>query len=160
MAPLLADGPRGIGGWLILPLLGLVFTPVRIGADLVRDILPAFQPEHWNALTTVGEESYHPLWAPILVFELVSNVLFIGFTVVLLVLFLRRSHRVPGLMIAWQLGGLTMQLVDLALGASIPAVASTPGGLGIGDVSRSVVGAAIWIPYFLRSVRVRNTFTE
>src|SRR5262245_27531756 len=117
----LLDGPRAIGGWLILPLLGLIVTPIRMTTQLVRDFLPVLEPETWNALTTPGGEAYHWLWAPTIVFELVTNLALIGFTLVVLVLFVRSSRRVPKLMIALMLANVGIQGVDLVLAGSIPA---------------------------------------
>lgn len=160
--PLLLDlaGPRGIGGWLILPLIGLVLNPIRLGMTLVNDLLPVFRPETWNALTTPGQENYHAMWGPLLLFELVTNLLVGVFTVVLLVLFLRKSRRVPLLMIALLAGHVLIQVVDWALVGTIPALAHDPKAQDFSDLRRALIGAAIWIPYFVKSRRVRNTFVN
>ena len=154
------DGPSGIGGWLVLPLLGLMLTPVQVGIQTVRDFPPVLGTQVWGQLTTPGGESYHPLWAQLIIFELVTNVVVIGFSLVLLVLFFRKSRRVPSLMIGWMLLNFAIQVIDLVLVGAIPAAASAAGAQDRTDLSRAVVGAAVWIPYFLRSKRVRNTFVE
>jgi hypothetical protein len=156
--PAATTGPRGIGGWLILPLLGLIFTPFRIGLQMVRDVLPVLKPETWHALTTPGTASYHPLWAPLIVFEVGANCVLIAFSVALLWLFFRKSRRVPMLMVVWLLANTGGQIVDLLLAQQIPAVAALPDNDGIKELSRSVVGLLIWVPYFLVSKRVKNTF--
>ena len=153
-------GPRGIGGWLLLPLLGLIFSPIRVGFQTVRDLLPVLKPETWNALTTPGSAAYHPMWAPVIIFEVVANCLLIVLTLMLLWLFLRKSSRVPMLMVIWLLAIVGVQIVDLLLAAQIPDVASQPDNQSMVDLARSVVGALIWVPYFLRSKRVKNTFVE
>lgn len=155
-----AAGPRGIGGWLILPLLGLILTPFRIGFQTANDVLPALQPATWNALTTPGSKAYHPLWAPAIVFELAANSLLILFSLVLLWLFFRKSRRTPMLMIVWLLAIIAAQAIDLVFVNQIPAVAALPDTEGIRNLARSAGGAAIWVPYFLVSRRVKNTFIE
>jgi hypothetical protein len=158
--PAFLDGPRGIGGWLILPLLGLIFTPIKVGVEMHRDFSPMLEPGIWEALTTPGGEAYHALWAPIIIFELATNVALIVFTLVLLVLFLRTSRRVPKLMIVLMLAQIAIQGVDLVLVGFIPALASDPDAHSKRDLVRALVAAAIWIPYFLTSKRVRNTFVK
>ena len=152
------DGPRGIGGWLVLPLLGLIVSPVRTAITCVRDFVPVFKPSTWAALTTPGGPGYHPLWVPVIVFELVGNVTLIAFTIFVLVRFLKKSRRVPRLMIILLLGIAGFLLLDHLLVGLIPALSAVPDAQSTTALSRSVVAAAIWIPYFLKSRRVRNTF--
>ena len=154
------DGPSGIGGWLVLPLIGLIVTPIRVGLGVVTDLLPALQPEVWSGLTVPGSAAYHPLWAPAILFEVGANVVLIAFSLALLWLFLRKSARVPSLMVFWFLTIVGVQIVDLMLISQIPAVAEQGNAQSLGELARSVLGAAIWIPYFLRSRRVRNTFVR
>ena len=155
-----AAGPHGIRGWLILPLLGLIFTPLRTGLMTVKDVLPALQPETWHALTTPGTKAYHPLWAPVIGFELAANCLIIAAAITLVWLFFRKSKRVPMLMVAWYVGTILVQIIDLLLAGQIPAVAAQQDSEGIKELGRSIAVAMIWIPYFLVSKRVKNTFVE
>ena len=67
-------GPVGIGGWLVLPFLGLVLAPLLVLATLMRDLVPAFDAPTWSALTTPGGPAYHPMWAPYLIVSLAVNV--------------------------------------------------------------------------------------
>ena len=153
--------PRGIGGWLILPALGLVITPFRMGFQFYRDLLPALAPETWNALTDSSSAAYHPLWGPVIVFEVVANLALFVYTLWLLWLFFNKSKRAPRLFIIWLVSLAATQIIDLLLTNQIPAVASQPTDPeSIKDVTRSIIGAAIWIPYFMKSKRVHNTFIE
>ena len=154
------EGPRGIGGWLILPLLGLIVTPFRVGFESYRELLPALDAETWTRLTTPGSDAYHPLWASVIVFEVGVNVLLIVFSVLLLWQFLRKARRVPKLMVAWWGTLVGVQAVDLLLMTQIPMIASQMSAQDFKELLRAALGAAIWIPYFLVSRRVRNTFVE
>lgn len=151
--------PTGIGGWLILPAIGLVLSPILLLVMITRDLLPALQPEVWHALTEPGSQAYHPMWATVIVFEVVANVGFLIFTLRLGYLFVRKSSRTPTVFIAWLLINVAIQVVDLLLVQSIPAVAEQSMATSAREVVRAILQALIWIPYFLRSERVRNTFT-
>lgn len=143
-----------------MPLVGLIINPVRIGVTVVNELLPVFEPEAWKALTTPGQETYHSMWAPLLLFELVANVGLTLFTLVVLVLFLKKSRRVRPLIIALLAAQVLVLLADWALVGMIPALAHDPEAQDLSDLRRSLLGAAIWIPYFVISRRVRNTFVN
>jgi hypothetical protein len=152
--------PRGIGGWLILPLLGLIITPFLVGFQLVGNIQIVFQPAIWKALTTPGSDIFHPLWAPLIIFEIAANAVMVAFGLIILWLFVKKSRRVPMLMIIWMVALAVVQVADLALARQIPAVAAEPDPQSMRDLFRSVLAAVIWVPYFLSSRRVKNTFVE
>jgi hypothetical protein len=153
-------GPRGIAGWLILPALGIVFAPFGLLVSIVRDILPAFGDDVWPLLVNPGSPIYHRLWVPIIIFELVADVLIVIGSIVVLVLFFRKSRHAPRVIVGWLAALLLVQIVDLVLTRQIPAVASQVEFDDYRDLLRSAVAAAIWIPYFLVSRRVKNTFIE
>jgi hypothetical protein len=150
-------GPRGFGGWLILPMLGLIITPFRMLFQFVQELLPIFTGPAWHTVTTPGTGAYHPMWAPLLLFELIGNTALFAFTLVVLVQFFRKSRLLPKLYIIWLLSLVVVQGADWILGAQIPTVAEQN---DFKELFRAIVGAAIWIPYFSVSKRVRNTFVS
>jgi len=155
------EDPQGIGGWLLLPLLGLIISPVRVAFLTYRDIWPVFSEEgFWEYLTTPGSADYHPLWAPVIVFEAVGNVVLVITGLVALWLFLRKSYLAPRWVIAWLALSLVLQVTDFVLLKQIPAVAEEYDPDAIKELARAVVGALIWIPYFLKSKRVKATFVK
>jgi Protein of unknown function (DUF2569) len=152
------DGPSGIGGWLILPTIGLFVFPLRVGVVLAGDYWPLFERGVWSSLTTPGSALYHPLWAPLLLYEVFCNVVFIVFDGALLVLLFKRARRFPAAFIAFALLNFFFVVSDAVAGWQIPAVAARgPEGFAI-EIGRSLAVVAIWVPYMLRSKRVRNTF--
>jgi len=157
-APAKVDGPRGIGGWLILPVLGLFVFPVRVLISLVTDYVPIFQDGIWGNLTTPGSEVYHSLWAPVIIAEIFCNVGFLLFDLALLYLLFTKSHRFPVAFIVFTLANLLFIVSDAAIAWQIPAVAAR-GLEGVGaEIARALLVAAVWVPYMLVSKRVRNTF--
>lgn len=152
--------PSGIGGWLILVVLGLVVSPIRILLELGTVHWPMIRDGTWAVLTTPGSEHYHPLWGPLLVFELAGQfgVLLLGAAT--LWNLVRKSRHTPTLAIVW-LGSATAITLSIFLALPlIPAGAARDDPEALKGVLKSLVSAAIWIPYFLKSVRVKNTFVR
>lgn len=151
----------GIGGWLILFIIGLVLAPIRMGSILATDFLPLFKDGTWQALTTPGSEHYHAMWGPLLAFEIAGNLgTLVGALAVLLFLS-RKSRLTPRIAIAWLAFNLAVMIGDHILVQTVPVVAeqgTDPEGLA--ELARSAIGALIWIPYWLVSKRVKQTFVE
>ena len=81
---------RGIGGWLILAALNIIAISIRMLATMGK-VLPSYAGDVWGAVITEGSTSYHPLWAPLLTFELAENLALLVFSVLLAVLFCRAT---------------------------------------------------------------------
>ena len=156
----LEQSPNGIGGWLILPLLGLIVSPLRLSYHLYATFWPLISEGYWEALTTPTSEAYHFLWKPLLIFEVVCNVTSIGLGLVALWLLLRNSRLTPYFVISWLAFSVVFVAVDYFLGDLIPAVAEQSDAESAKELMRSVIGAAVWIPYFLVSKRVEATFVK
>ena len=71
--PLLDRNPSGLGGWLILPCLGLIVGPIHLMITM-GESMGAFSLWKWHALTAFGGVSYNPLWGPTLIFELLGQI--------------------------------------------------------------------------------------
>src|SRR2546421_3242626 len=154
-----AKSHEGIGGWLILVAFILLRAPIAVVITLTRAVFPLLQHDTWVALTTKDSELYHPLWAPLIISELVVNFLFLAFAIAVLVLFFRRKRSFPKLVIVLFLANFIWEVFLILVYRRIPTTADEFGSslaqaIGLG------IGCAIWIPYFLISKRVRATFIQ
>lgn len=147
----------GIGGGLALITFGLIITPFIIGAQFFTIFLPLFNNGTWDLITTPGNQLYHELWGPVLTFEMVGNLFFILFSLLLLVLLFRYSKMFPKLAITYLLLNLVFVATDQYLATLLPIPSS---GETDSELIKSIAGAAIWVPYLLTSQRVKNTFYE
>lgn len=153
-------GPRGLGGWLILPGAGLILTPFIISSQLLSDYVPIFTEGIWEMVTSPGSEAFVPGFGALVLFEILGNLFRIALAVVLLVLFFMRSHRFPMLYIAFAAFAVLFVVVDTMWARAIIQFDSEMTLDSVRDVVLSLGGALIWIPYMIRSRRVHNTFVR
>ena len=152
--------PEGLDGWLILVCLGLFISAVRLPYTFVVTYLPIFRDGTWILLTTPESESYHPLWRPLLSFEITFNVFSILLVFHLLVLFFRKSSRFPKTYIFLLSMTAPFLLLDAWLVSWVLPEQPFFDPETAKDFFRSVVGMLIWVPYTLVSKRVKNTFVN
>lgn len=153
-------GMSGLGGWLILIQIGLWFTLVMLFAQISQSVLPILNTETWEILTSKDSGYYHPLWGPMIIFEAIYNILFLLFTVYVIVAFYRKKAMLPRLMIIFYSLSLVVGMVDYLLLYQIPMARELEDGSSVRDIARSAIACAIWIPYFIKSERVQNTFVR
>jgi hypothetical protein len=146
----------GIGGWLALLAFGQVVGILRLVVSLGQYYTTTINAELWKQFPTA-------LWG-----EVALNAAMFGLVVWTTVLLFRYSRHFPSFFIWQTIFAIVMPLVDLVWLASIFALATDKpisefltleAKEGI-QLFGAVVGAAIWIPYVLRSRRVANTFTQ
>jgi len=147
-----------IRGWLILPAIGLIVNPVRLLILVAKDLWPEFSGETWTILTTPGTRAYHPLWGPVLIFELVGNIVFVIGSILIAVFFFQKRKFVPKLIIVFLLSNLAFVAVDHLGANAIPFIANQSDAKSLKEIVRVVIACSIWVPYFLRSKRVKGTF--
>ena len=155
-----AEPLKGVRGWLLLFVFALVVAPIRIGHFLATTHWPIFTTGIWHELTTPGTAAYHPLWGPLLVFEVIGNLGIIVLAIVTLAYLFRESRFTPVLAIVFMSWGAGFGLIDFFVADFIPAVAAQNDPQSAKELARSIGGAAIWIPYFLVSKRVKATFVN
>jgi DNA-directed RNA polymerase subunit RPC12/RpoP len=138
-------GPRGIGGWLIIPAIGLVLAPIRSAVMLFMgiSIIQSFAPE----LTSDPR-----LWL-----SGVIDVAMIVATIIVAVLFFKKKRNAVRAIIALMAGSILANIVQAFLNA---AMFEEVDAHTIKPVIHACVFGAVWIPYFVISKRVKNTFTE
>ena len=150
-------GPEGLGGWLIVIGIKLVIT-MLVGCRMLTLIVPIFSGDAWALITTPGNDAYHPLFGPLIIFEIVMNIVLVGSSLTLLVMFFRKSPSFPRWMIALMVFGPILTIVDLYWANQIPSAQLAADEGDITDLARTIASACIWVPYLLVSKRVRNTF--
>ena len=151
---------EGIGGWLVLVGIGLALSPLGIGKALFTLYVPIFTGTTWSVLTTPGEPMYNWIWKPLLLFELFGNLAFLLWAIVLLCLFFSRKRIFPPLMIAFYAANLLFVVVDFVVTFAIPVVGSQFDAASVMELVRAILVCGVWIPYFLISERVKQTFTQ
>ncbi|RZI91983.1 MAG: DUF2569 domain-containing protein, partial [Rubrivivax sp.] len=144
----------GLGGWLLLPPIGLAVTLYRVGKSVVESAA-VMDVESWVALTQT-----HGLWGPTLLFELVLQLAIGTGALMLLWLMMKRRSSTPRIYIGWWGLVLMLTLGDAIAFQVIPALREQWSGKDAAESARALVFGAIWITYFLRSERVRRTFVQ
>jgi hypothetical protein len=160
--PLMSVGDtalQGIGGWLIPVAIGLFARPILSVVAIVQ-MAPGLSAVAWHGLTDSTGAAYHPLWAPVLLFELAANIALAVASVLLIVLFFQRRRSFPRGLVALLVAQAVVNIVDLAGAGLLPS--SEPGS-SAGDVQLAVstlASSVVWILYLLRSRRVKLTFVR
>jgi hypothetical protein len=151
-------GPSGLGGWLTLVAIGLIITPLRTGFMLSSIYMPIFQDGQIAVFIDNGSEYYNPGLFLLLLAEIIFNLLNIAGSLLLLYLFFNRKKTFPGWYIGLMLFSLIGIFVDAVLSGFIFPEEPMFDPDTTSELVRALVGASIWIPYMLMSVRVKNTF--
>lgn len=154
-----ADGTtKGLGGWLILVGIGVSLGPLPMLLTLLKSA-PTYTASSWARLTTPSASSYHVLWAPTLLFELVSNLTLIVFSALLISLFFRRRRLFPAVFVIFIVARVIIDLIDAFLANAIPAVKDRA-PVDWSSHSRALTTGIVWVTYMFRSRRVQNTFVN
>lgn len=133
---------EGIEGWLVFPALFLVAVAFIVTDYLLNSPLPAARPE-----------------------VMAGNVALLVGSVVMLVLFFQKRKIVPALMVVFYVTVVAVCVVEVltltrfseGLDPALVRVEVVEARSGLGVV---LSHAILWIPYFMVSQRVRNTFVE
>jgi hypothetical protein len=140
-----------IGGWLILILIGLFITPLNI-IDVISKA-NFFSLHTWNLYAHKAGE---PIFRSLLTWEVFGNTIVLCYSIFCLVLLLNKRDILPKAIIGYFMFCLVFTLVDYILAINLKNDAMSE--MALMPLLRSLVVGAIWIPYFIRSVRVHQTF--
>jgi hypothetical protein len=151
---------EGIGGWLILVAIGMVVTPIRLIIFTMTTYPEIFSTGVWEALTTQGGEAYSPLWAPILIGEILINSGMLLAWLYMAYLFFSKKMVFP----KWYIGLAVFSLIFIIADAfSIKLVMPSEPVFDpdtIQELIRSLYMVVVWVPYMLISKRVKATFVN
>ena len=150
------EGPEGIGGWLILPTIGLVLTPLQ---GLMQLSEYAGLGENFQFLTSAQ--------GAFVILEIIGNVaITLALPVFLLYLLFNKRRAFPRVYVIWAAANLLFIIVDLIAAKALFGEAFEAAGMELLDretvqaILRAIVLVALWVPYMLNSRRVRNTFVR
>jgi membrane protease YdiL (CAAX protease family)/DNA-directed RNA polymerase subunit RPC12/RpoP len=148
----------GIRDWLILVAIGLVISPFIYLYNLFTIYLPIFTNGTWELVTNPNSGYFVPGIGTGVTFEVIYHLVFLVASVYLLFLFFKKDKSFPKFYIVYLVSILICGIVDYAIVQSIPSLASQVSDNS--DLGKSVLAAAIWIPYMLKSKLVKATFVK
>jgi hypothetical protein len=134
--------PEKIGGWLFLPAAGLILGGILSMVGLIMLL---------GAASGIPSR-YQGIFAVNLLFDAGLT----AFLIYAAVRFFGKKRNAPAIMIALMIAGIALNgvLVAVNIGAGAePLAINCAKAMG-----RGIIGAIIWIPYFLVSKRVKRTF--
>lgn len=141
---------RPIEGVLVLPAIGVVLAPFILTVQFVKD--PIFF--NGNAWVQFFMTSQYGLGVLAFIEQLYNIVLLI-FSVFMVIMFFKRRSSVPRLMIFYYaVPAIFLSIDGIATNMLAPDSEFETGY----TVLMRIVAAAIWIPYFIKSQRVKRTF--
>lgn len=151
-----AGEPNGLGGWLLLPILHL-FIAVGFTAFNLAMI---FTPDSMAGMTIIFQSGSDMagLRAPIIISS-VLGIVYIGIAGFAMIRLFNKSPLTPKTMIGFYVTGFVIALIELVLAYQIQEIlGDETAAEAVQGVIQITVACCIWIPYFLVSVRVKNTF--
>ena len=150
------DELTGFGGWLILPMLGIILSIFILPATIYAQNIEVI--EYWDVLTNPLSEAYIPLFKELIYFEVLGNSILYAVLLFLCYVFFTKKKITIKVYIFFQLFSLVLIVSDIVLAMTLLDLELEPSD--IKDIIRGLFSCVIWIPYFLLSVRVKNTFVN
>jgi Protein of unknown function (DUF2569) len=141
--------PVGIKGWLILPAIGTVLSPIYLSISEIK-MAPTLE-QVWAAKSAISTG----LLAFVAAETFLNIVFIVGWLVAILLLALK-SRYYPKAYVILMCGMVAFLMVDMVISAG--AYNHQPDQDDLVSLGRTVLVAAIWVPYMLLSKRVKNTF--
>lgn len=156
------DQKIGLEGWL-------AFFVVGVSLGILLGIINLFgYPSVFNDLASIQAQApeFVAAMTPALWFEILSNVASIALAIWLIVLLAQHKKLAKTVAIVYLVSSALLFIVDYAWISSIfdnfnlGSEAQRELSSAAGDSGRSIIGAFIWVPYFLISKRVKRTLTK
>ena len=151
---------RSIGGWLVLVAISLIAAPFVV----LMQILPQegyYDAYTWSALWSTEGPTGKPM-VLLIALELVINIALLIYSIVVIILFFKRRTIVPRLMIILYASTLAFLVLDNVAADLLAGDMFTPqeNQEAFKEIIKAIIRCAIWIPYFLISERVKETFVK
>jgi hypothetical protein len=152
------SGPKGIGGWLIVPIIGFILVILLTFTNLMK----SFSPDGIAGLRAIFTATPGPLTALQIptALSLLSGVLVIVSAAYCLFLISSKDYKIvkfaPWHYIVLASAGLLDLWGGIAISTAVPTIPLDKEYFK--GAMQGIAAAMIWIPYFRLSRRVQNTF--
>jgi len=135
-----------IGGWLWFPLVGLILGGCMYAAGFVNNV----------QILVINHENINNTLKSLLIFEAAMMLSLVIGSIYIGSLFFRKKRTLPLCYIILLIVTIAVDLSDLWLANHFLQIAIN--AADIKRIAQRVIQAAVWIPYFLISIRVKRTF--
>ncbi|KAB7896847.1 DUF2569 family protein [Rouxiella sp. S1S-2] len=142
------SGYQRIGGWLLAPMAYLIVNLMSVVLMLLLYSMAIFKPESREYLIT-NSQAFTMQWY----FSVVTTLVMGVFTLTALWQFCRRVKSLPKTYIIWLLFTVLLALKAFAF-------SPISDDLAVRNLLLPLLAAALLVPYFKRSRRVKETFTQ
>lgn len=140
--------------------IGLVLAPLLLLYQLGTLYVPLFSNGTWQILTDPASSAYNPMWGPLLLSEVAANMLFTCAWLYLIYTFFTKKRVFPVLYIGLTFSKIALIVLDaVALSAAMSDVPVFDQAT-VHQLVKLLIAAGIWVPYMLRSKRVKATFVN
>ena len=141
--------PKPLGGWLIVSLMAISILAIILFTFLTQSKL--YDNNFWH----IYDKQYISLIYKVLCMgELITNTFMFSLAAFCLILFMKRRDILPKYVIILYISVFTIILLENTLEYMI-----IPGqNFSYIDIAINFISCCIWIPYYMKSSRVRDTF--
>ncbi len=142
-----------IGGWLILPAIGIILAPSLFALGLVFN--DYYNDSIFDMILDSHNEEYNPTMGIIYILDYSFDLILFAYSILILFIFFKKRSSLPILIIIYYGFNFSFITIMVLLSKNYTVeIISEPS-----DMITALVACVIWIPYFLISDRVKNTFT-
>jgi hypothetical protein len=146
----------GIGGWLLLIAIQVVFSPLSIAAETLNVIRIVASRTKWAAFTTPQLSSYSPASAGFLVVEALLMVALTAYGVALIRIFFARRRSFPKHYSVFMLAFAAITVFDVTTMRALAPNLTNPNHV-VHAIAR-IGWTIVWVAYMRVSRRVASTF--
>jgi len=149
--------PLPIGGGLVLLAIGLLFTPMGEIAGICK--MAVFDYTYWISISDRQDLGNITLVQLFLIMEMMVNVFFLAYSILLAVLFFHRRDTFPFALATFYFMATVFIYADNSLNYYYFKAEKPHDIFSVNSVLWPLLRMAIWVPYLLISQRGKSTFT-
>jgi hypothetical protein len=152
---------KGLGGWLFLVAISVTLSPF---VAVVTDYAQFFQVitiEEWGALRDINSPTYIPYYGLVVTLEAIFSFIIDAYLFYLMYLFWSEKSGFPSLYIKVIFASLIYTIVNIiAISLVLPDLTTEDlfDEPTIRVIVHLIFTILVWVPYMIKSVRVKNTF--